>query len=86
MSPRRKRLRPIKIDWRKSESVWGVAFPQEHRIELDPRMTDAMLLEVASHEVAHVVCPYLDEEPIEELGKHISNVLTRLGFRRVEEP
>lgn len=82
---RRPRFRPIKIGWKKSETVWGVAFPDDHRIELDPRMTDTTLIEVASHEVAHVVLPVLDEEAVELLGRHIANVLTRLGFRRLEE-
>lgn len=84
--PRRKRFRPIKIDWKKSETVWGMAYCDEHRIELDPRMTDTTLIEVASHEVTHVILPVLDEEAVELLGRHIADVLTRLGFRRPEEP
>lgn len=83
--PRRPRFRPIKIAWKKSESVWGMAFPEDRLIELDPRMTDQTLIEVASHEVTHVVLPVLDEEAVELLGRHIADVLTRLGFRRVEE-
>lgn len=55
------------------------------RIVLDPRMDDATMLEVAFHEVAHIICPYLEEDAVELLGRHIGDVLTRLGFRRVEE-
>lgn len=84
--PRRQRFRPIKVEWKKSETVWGMAYPEEHRIELDPRMTDVTLIEVASHEVTHVILPVLDEEAVELLGRHIANVLSRLGFRRAEEP
>jgi predicted SprT family Zn-dependent metalloprotease len=83
--PRKARFRKIRIDWRKSETAWGVAYCEDHRIELDPRMTDETLLEVASHEVAHIVLPFLDEEAVELLGRHIGDVLTRLGFSRVEE-
>ena len=83
--PKKRRFRQIKFSWRKSETVWGMAYPEEHRIELDPRMTDTTLIEVASHEVAHVVLPFLDEEAVELLGRHVANVLTRLGFRRTED-
>lgn len=82
---RKKRFRKIKIGWKRSETVWGMAYPEEHRIELDDRMTDVTLIEVASHEVAHVVLPVLDEEAVELLGRHIADVLSRLGFRRVVE-
>ena len=82
---RKKRFRKIKIAWKRSETVWGMAYPDEHRIELDDRMTDETLIEVASHEVAHVVLPVLDEDAVELLGRHIADVLTRLGFRRAVE-
>lgn len=82
---RKKRFRRIRIEWKRSESVWGMAYPDEHRIELDDRMTDVTLIEVASHEVAHVVLPVLDEDAVELLGRHIADVLTRLGFRRTVE-
>jgi hypothetical protein len=62
-----------------------MAYPDEHRIELDDRMTDVTLIEVASHEVAHVVLPVLDEDAVELLGRHIADVLTRLGFKRTVE-
>ena len=83
--PRKPRFKKIRIDWRKSETAWGMAYCDEHRIELDPRMTDETLLEVASHEVTHVILPMLDEAAVELLGRHIGDVLTRLKFRRVEE-
>lgn len=77
------RLRKIKIEWKKSESAWGWAYTDEHRIELDPRMDERTLLEVASHEVAHIVLPEISEEQIDTLGKQIANVLWRLKFRQV---
>jgi len=83
--PKRPRFKPIKIDWKRSESVYGMAYPLEHRIELDDRMTDTTMIEVAAHEVTHVILPVLDEEAVELLGRHIANVLTRLGFQRHEE-
>jgi hypothetical protein len=82
---RNKRFRKIKIAWKRSESVYGMAYPLEHRIELDDRMTDTTMIEVAAHEVTHVILPVLDEEAVELLGRHIADVLTRLGFRRAVE-
>lgn len=81
----RKRFRRIKVEFEEMRTTWGLAYTDEHRVVLDPRMTDTTMLEVASHEVAHVICPYLEEEAVELLGRHIGDVLTRLGFRRVEE-
>lgn len=80
----RKRLRPIRIGWVKSERRWGCAFPDEHRIEIDPRCDDKTLLNIAVHEVAHVRLHLLDEAAVEDLGNHAADVLWRLGFRRIE--
>lgn len=62
--------------------AWGYAYIDEHRIELDPRMTDEKLLEVAAHEVAHIILPQLDEATVTLLGRHVGDVLYRLNFRR----
>lgn len=81
----RPRFRKIRVKFEEMRTTWGLAFPEDHLIVLDPRMTDGTLLEVASHEVIHVIAPYLEEEAVELVGRHIGDVLTRLGFRRVEE-
>jgi hypothetical protein len=82
--PRKPRFRPIKVEWKRSESVWGMAYPEDWLVQLDDRMTDTTMIEVAAHEVTHVILPVLDEEAVELLGRHIADVLTRLGFRRTE--
>lgn len=78
----RRRFKPIEIGWKRSAIAWGYAYIDEHRIELDPRMTDEKLLEVAAHEVAHIILPELDEATITLLGRQIGDVLYRLSFRR----
>jgi len=65
--------------------AWGYAYPDEHRIELDERMSDKRLLEIAAHEAAHIVAPYLDEAAIDLIGRHVGSVLYRIGFRRTEK-
>ena len=82
---RRPRLRKIKIDFVLLTDAWGKAYAAEHRIELHKTMDDRLLLEIAAHEVAHVICDYLDEEAIALLGRHIGEVIHRLGFRRTEK-
>ena len=81
----RGRLRKIKIEWKRLTQAWGYAYPDEHRIELDPRMNDKLLLEIASHEAAHIAAPYLDEAAVDLIGRQIGDVLHRIGFRRIEE-
>ncbi len=85
MAKRKRRIRPIRIAWVKSASVWGMAYPDEHRIEIDPRCCDKTLLNIAVHETTHVLLPVLDETAVEMLGNHAADVLWRLGFRRMEK-
>ena len=79
---RRPRLKPIKIAWKPLSHAWGYAYAEEWRIELDPRMTDKTLLDIAVHETIHCCLPVLDEEAVDLTARHVANVLTRLGFRR----
>lgn len=81
----KRRLKKIKIEFQEMRTTWGIAYPDEHRIVLDPRMDDVTMIEVASHEVAHVVLPMLDEEAVELLGRQIAATLSKLGFRRAED-
>ncbi len=78
-------MKRIRIVWKKLPKEWGLADHTKHTIWLDERMTDKTLIEIASHEVAHVVLPVLDESAVDLLGKHIADVLTRIGFRRIYE-
>lgn len=81
----KRRLKKIKIEFAEMRTTWGIAYPDEHRIVLDPRMDDVTMIEVASHEVAHVCCPYLEEDVVELLGRQIAATLAKLGFRRAED-
>lgn len=79
------RRRKIKIVWKKSEAAWGWAYIDDHLVELDPRMDEKTLLEVAAHEVGHIVLPEISEERIDLLGKQVADVLWRLKFRLQED-
>jgi hypothetical protein len=65
--------------------MWGLAFPHEWRIEIDPALDDKTLLDIAIHEAAHVVLPGLDEAEVDRLGRHAADLLWRMGFRRAGE-
>ena len=79
---RRKKLRPIRIKWAMLPTMWGFAEPESWSITVDRRLDDKTLLAIAAHEVAHVVLPVLDESAVNDLGNHIADVLTRMGFSR----
>ena len=65
--------------------MWGLAFPHEWRIEIDPALDDKTLLDIAIHEAAHVVIPELGEAEVDRLGRHAADLLWRMGFRRASE-
>lgn len=84
MSNMPKRPKRITVKWKKLTTAWGWAYTDQHLVELDPRMDERTLLEVASHEVGHIVLPEVEEQKIDLLGKQIADVLWRIGFRREE--
>lgn len=75
-------MRKIRYCHKRNRGVWGLAYPQEWRIELDPEMDDKTMLDIAIHEVAHVVLPDLSEAQVDRLGRHAADILWRLGYRR----
>lgn len=77
-------MRKIRIALKRNPGCWGMAYPDRWLIELDPELDERTLLDIATHEAAHVVIPDLDESAVDRLGKHVADVLWRLGFRKDE--
>jgi hypothetical protein len=77
-------MRKVRYRFKRNPGVWGLAFPDEWRIELDDRLHDKTLIDIATHETVHVVAPDLSEEATDRIGRHVADVLWRLGFRRDE--
>lgn len=75
-------MRKIRIARKRNPGAWGMAYPEQWRIELDPSLEDKTLIDIAVHEVTHVVLPVLDEAAVDILGKQVADVLWRLGFRK----
>jgi hypothetical protein len=78
-------MRKIRYCYKRNRGMWGLAFPHEWRVELDPELDDQTLLDIAIHEAAHVVLPDLDEGQVDRLGRHAADLLWRMGFRRAGE-
>lgn len=74
------------------EWAWGQAHqdPNDPLIEIDPRLGARRHLEVLCHEALHIALPDLvgdkGEAEIDRLGKEVSDVLWRDGYRRVLLP
>ena len=75
-------MRKIRYCHKRNRGVWGLAFPDEWRIELDPGLDDKTLLDIAIHESTHIIAPDLDEKTVDRLGRHAADLLWRLGYRR----
>lgn len=78
-------MRKVKFRFKRNIGCWGMAYPDEWRIELDPYLDEKTLIDIAVHETTHVVAPDLSEEATDRIGRHVADVLWRLGFRREEE-
>lgn len=78
-------MRKIRYCYKRNRGMWGLAFPHEWRVEIDPALDDKTLLDIAIHEAAHVVLPSLEEAQVDRLGRHAADLLWRMGFRRSGE-
>lgn len=77
-------MRKVRYSFRRNPGCWGMAYLSEWRIELDPELDDKTLIDIATHETVHVVAPDLSEEATDRIGRHVADILWRLGFRREE--
>ena len=77
-------MRKVRFKFKRNSGCWGMAYPDEWRIELDPYLDDKTLIDIAVHETTHVVAPDLSEEATDRIGRHVADVLWRLGYRREE--
>lgn len=79
--------RPLGNEW-----AWGQAHQDPHNplIEIDPRLGAKRHLEVLCHEALHIALPDLvgdkGEAEIDRLGKRVSEVLWKDGYRKVLLP
>lgn len=58
---------------------------QGGQILLNNNMTGHMLLDTLLHETIHVLCPYLDENTVVQIGSCLATVLLETGFAKEED-
>ena len=80
--------RKLKIVERKlgREKAWGLCWQGENLIELDPRLKGKKKLNLACHELAHLVFPSIESErEIERIARIFANALWSLNYRQISK-
>lgn len=72
----------IRFSHKRNRGCWGKAYPDERRIEIDPRLDDKTEMDIALHEGLHVLFPCLAEEAVDEAGSVLADLLWRMNFRK----
>jgi len=62
----------------------GLAYKEDKKIILDPRLKGKDFLNVSLHELTHVMFPFLIEEEVDNFANVVSSVLTDLGVIKSE--
>ena len=77
--------RRIRFAHKRNRNVYGLAYPHERRIEIDPRLAGQSHLDIALHEGLHVLFPHLDEATVDAAGTILADLIWRLGYRRPDD-
>lgn len=85
MPKSRLNLKPIKIEHKDltSDGVWGWAYQDENRIELEKNQTSKEYLNTLIHEMLHCMLPDLKEPHIEKMADMLANEVWRRKFRKI---
>ena len=65
----------------KREGCWGIAYPDQNLIKIDPRLPRNKYVEILIHELMHIVQPYLEEDTV----KDSSEVIAAYLLEKMEE-
>lgn len=77
-------MRNIKVKFknRLPDDVWGLAFKDEHRIEIKNGLDPFDEFDTTIHELLHIVYPFLEEVYVEKYSTILAKELWKLGYRR----
>lgn len=67
-----------------SQKAWGQAHYDDFLIEIDERLLGKKHLEIVNHESFHLLFPELEEEDIISRSISLTNLLWKMGYRRVD--
>lgn len=70
-------------DGKPGGTPFGTCHKQTGVITIDPRQSEEEMLDTIIHEVLHSSYPFLEEDVVHTGGNAVSEVLWRLGYRRV---
>lgn len=86
MPKRRTKTKQIKLIYRKlgRDKAYGMAYPAEKVIELDPRLNSKFALSVLVHEALHIVFPEMSERKVNRAAPKIAKVLWGAHYRWVD--
>jgi hypothetical protein len=78
-------VRRIKIKKKVLKQYWGYAYPEEDRIEIDPRLRSRRFLNTLIHEILHVLYPNDSETKISENADTITHYIWHENYRRIDK-
>lgn len=78
-------MKRIRFKHRRNRGAYGMAYPDQHRIEIDPKLDERLEMEIGLHEGLHVLFPWMAEEIVDHSAKVLADLLWRLGYRKKDE-
>lgn len=72
-------------DGKPNGTPFGTCNKQTGNITIDPRQSEEEMMDTIIHEVLHSSYPFLEEDVIHKGGNAVSEVLWKLGYRRVRQ-
>jgi len=86
MPQKKKKLKPIKVTYRKlgRERADGLAWKEDRIVEIEERLGGKNLIETIIHEVTHCQNPNWTESMVTKMAKEMTNILWDNGIRWVD--
>lgn len=74
----------IKVVHKDLGNKWGYAYIEDWKIEIDKLAKGKKHLEISLHETSHLLFPDMEEADINKISIAYTNLLWKLGYRRVD--
>lgn len=79
------RLGKTPPDGKKDGTAYGIFDPNDGVIKIDPRQSEAELIDTAVHELIHAAFPYLEEDAVLNGASEIAEAMWEMGYRRTHK-
>lgn len=74
-----------KVVYKRLRNYWGYALIDENKIELCQGLRGKKHLEILLHEKVHLFFPDLEERAVLRIGKDMSELLWKEGYRQLKK-